>query len=160
MPLFHRTATQPFPMGATDKMKGVYRDIALQTQGHFLVGIEPRTFLERFLPWNASTPDTYQQRVPSKRRLTNLRSVPPIPGQVKSAMYQPCVWSPKFNALLMALSGGCTGQVDQSESLARRHGRTSASSPVRTLTTARSFLRGSQCEYHTGDFIIGAPTEY
>ena len=85
-------------------MNKVYRIVALRTEGHYLVGMEPEAFLENFLPcqWNVSTPDVYKQKVPSKRRLAKLRSVPPKPGQVESVMYQPFV--SKYTACLRLIA--------------------------------------------------------
>ena len=90
-PLTHKTVTQTFSMDATNEMKKVYQSIALETKGHYLVGLKPQRFLEEFMPWNLSTSCAYKNKVASKMRLKNLRKVAPEPGQKESVMYKPFV---------------------------------------------------------------------
>lgn len=78
-------------MDATNEMKKVYQSIALETKGHYLVGLKPQRFLEEFMPWNLSTSCAYKNKVASKMRLKNLRKVAPEPGQKESVMYKPFV---------------------------------------------------------------------
>ena len=61
-------------MNAPHKLEKVYLNIAHETKGHYLIGMEPVAFFENFLPWNA-TPKAYKQKVPPKCRLDKLRSV-------------------------------------------------------------------------------------
>ena len=78
-------------MDSTTEMKKNYQSIALETKGHYLVGLEPERFLETFLPWQTSTSQAYRKRVPSERRVKSLRSVAPEPGAKESGMYKPFV---------------------------------------------------------------------
>ncbi|KAF8804184.1 hypothetical protein BYT27DRAFT_7259621 [Phlegmacium glaucopus] len=73
------------------EIKEHYERIALESKGHYLVGLDPQTFLEEFLPWGDLTPDAYRGILPSKERLKNLRSVVPKRGQKESVMYEPFV---------------------------------------------------------------------
>jgi hypothetical protein len=90
-PIAHKSVTQSYSLRKTRDMKEDYKKIALDTKGHYLVGLDPQKFLENFLPWNDSTPDAYRARHPSKNRLNNLRSIVPKPGHKESTMYGPFV---------------------------------------------------------------------
>ncbi|KAH9486112.1 hypothetical protein JR316_0000176 [Psilocybe cubensis] len=57
-----------------------YAQIANETRGHYLVGMDPLEFLDNFLPWDENTPTHYQQQVVSETRENNLKSVPPVNG--------------------------------------------------------------------------------
>lgn len=90
-PIKHKTVTQTFSMDSTTEMKKIYQSIALETKDHYLVGLEPKRFLEEFLPWQDSTSQAYKDRVPSKQRVKSLQSVAPKPGAKESEMYKPFV---------------------------------------------------------------------
>jgi hypothetical protein len=90
-PIAHKTVSQPLSMDATKDMKKIYEKIALKTKGHYLVGLEPERFLEKFLPWTSSTPEAYRRNSPSKQCLKNLRSMVPGQRQKEGIMYKPFV---------------------------------------------------------------------
>ncbi|KAF8167522.1 hypothetical protein B0H34DRAFT_682206 [Crassisporium funariophilum] len=78
-------------MAATHKANQAYENITTDTAGHYFVGMNPDTFLDKFLPWNASTARVYKQKVPRKWRRRALRSVPPHLQMLESSMYPPFV---------------------------------------------------------------------
>ncbi|KAF8893761.1 hypothetical protein CPB85DRAFT_1440627 [Mucidula mucida] len=56
-------------------MKEQYRRVAEETQGHYLVGMDPEEFMQTFLPWNADTPAAYRTKSIPEERLRHLHSM-------------------------------------------------------------------------------------
>ncbi len=56
-------------------MKEQYRRVAEETQGHYLVGMDPEEFMQTFLPWNADTPAAYRTKSIPEERLRDLHSM-------------------------------------------------------------------------------------
>ncbi len=72
-----------------------YLDIAEETRGRHLVGIDPHVFLDEFLPWNETTTDDYENSVPTPKQIASLTSVP-VGSQTEHAMY------PKYVRYILA----------------------------------------------------------
>ncbi|KAF8871861.1 hypothetical protein CPB85DRAFT_1445295 [Mucidula mucida] len=53
-------------------MKQQYIRVAEETQGHYLVGMDPEEFMQTFLPWNADTPAAYRTKSIPEERLRDL----------------------------------------------------------------------------------------
>ncbi|KAF8873294.1 hypothetical protein CPB85DRAFT_1399140, partial [Mucidula mucida] len=56
-------------------MKQQYIRVAEETQGHYLVGMDPEEFMQTFLPWNADTPAAYRTKSIPEERLRDLHSM-------------------------------------------------------------------------------------
>ncbi|KAF8884541.1 hypothetical protein CPB85DRAFT_1567002 [Mucidula mucida] len=56
-------------------MKQQYIRVAEETQGHYLVGMDPEEFMQTFLPWNADTSATYRTKSIPEERLRDLHSM-------------------------------------------------------------------------------------
>ncbi|PPQ90015.1 LOW QUALITY PROTEIN: hypothetical protein CVT25_009655 [Psilocybe cyanescens] len=98
-PVIRKAATQVHSMNVP-LSDDAYKLIGGENIGHYLVGITPNEFLEQFLPWNATTSNSYRQQVPDQAKIHALQSVPLRPGQKESHMYPPFV---------KALDGWVTG---------------------------------------------------
>ncbi len=71
----------------TKKMEERYEEIAHETRGRHLVGIGASDFMSKFMPWNESTSKEYREMTPDAKRLADLKSVKPKPGEVEKDMY-------------------------------------------------------------------------
>ncbi|KAF8869028.1 hypothetical protein CPB85DRAFT_1262615 [Mucidula mucida] len=57
------------------KMNNQYLRVTDETQGHYLVGMDPEEFMETFMPWNADTPAAYRKKSIPEERLRDLHSM-------------------------------------------------------------------------------------
>ncbi|KAF9027320.1 hypothetical protein BDZ89DRAFT_1066995, partial [Hymenopellis radicata] len=58
-------------------IEAMYNGVAAETQGHYLVGMNPKEFMETFMPWNVDTLPSYRSKIDSipEKRLRDLHSI-------------------------------------------------------------------------------------